>query len=280
MRGRNTSRMWVAAVAAIGVAACTDLGAVRDFAQVSAETGSYRAIVDSWEAHPTRMARYRPQSAALFAAQRAEREAQRDGLLALQEALTTYMASLGRLAADEAVTFRTATLAQAATKAGVFGANATGAVTALSDLLLRAGASAWRQREVAQVIGAANAPLQEIVAAARTFVREGVAAQDEAERAAIAFFYGSLERGSGDRAARQAVREWRELRDREVSQQAAAREAYLKALEAIGRGHQVLHDHRDRLSVEETTRQVRAVEAELRVLAAQLRPLLPSLLPI
>lgn len=66
MRGRNTSRMWVAAIAAIGISACTDLGAVRDFAQVSAETGSYRAIVDSWEAHPTRMARYRPQSAALF----------------------------------------------------------------------------------------------------------------------------------------------------------------------------------------------------------------------
>lgn len=76
------------------------------------------------------------------------------------------------------------------------------------------------------------------------------------------------------------MREWRELRDREVSQQAAAREAYLKALEAIGRGHQLLHDNRDRLSVEETIRQVRAVEAELRVLAAQLRPLLPSLLPI
>jgi hypothetical protein len=39
----------------------------------------------------------------------------------------------------------------------------------------------------------------------------------------------------------------------------------------IGEGHQTLHDNRDRLSAEETLRQIRAVNSQLRTIGRLLR---------
>jgi hypothetical protein len=263
-----------AIVVILSMSACTDLGAVRDFAKLSSETAAYRGVVQAYAAHPTRMTRYRPSLAHVYAAQRAQREAQREGLIALQETLTTYMTTLGALAADEAVTFRTNPLVQAASKVGAIEPSAVASVTAIGDLLFRAAANAWRQREVARIIGDANAPIQSTINDLRTFV-VAVGDEDRAERESLDQFYGVLERRSSDAAARQAVREWREWRDEQVIARSSGREAYLKALETIGRGHQLLYENRTRLSAEETIRQIRAVEAELRVAAELLRPLLP-----
>lgn len=254
-------------------AACTDLSAVRDFATLSAETGAYRGVVQTFAEHPARMVRYRPQLAPVFEANRAAREAEREGLIALQETLTAYMSSLGKLAADETITFQTAPLAQAAAKAGAIAPETVAPVSAVADLLLRAAAGAWRQREVVAIIDGANAPLQVIVAALKRTVG-AVADEEAAERTGIEQFYGTLERRSSDPAARQAMREWREVRDGDVIAQRSSREAFLKAIDAIGRGHQVLYDNRNQLSLAETIRQIRAVEAELKTAAALLRPLL------
>jgi hypothetical protein len=258
------------------VAACADLGAVRDFAKLSASTADYRALVQRYETQPDRVARYapRPPDATQLAQDRATRAMRVQPMLALQETLVTYMETLGRLAGDEAVAIDLNPLAAAAQKAGVVDAPTGALVSSVGDIILRAATGAARERGVRQMLEQGEAPVQAVIGRLRTLV--GAFAEDDAsERDRAATYYSFLARSSSDRAAQRAVSEWRDLRLAEIDSRAAGRTAYLAALDKISAGHRLLHARRDALSVSETVRQIRLLENELRVIGKNLQPLLP-----
>lgn len=247
------------------LAACTDLSAVRDFSRLAANTADYQVLVDRYATYGDRLAFYRERPVDV-----GDRAAQRQGLAALHTALTSYMAALGDLADDATVSVSTAPLAQAAEKASLFDPAMTPRVQALGDIVARAATGAWRQRELGRVIEAGNAPVQDITARLVRFA-EGLAAEDAEERRIAAFTYDLTARRSNDPAGLRALREWRAQRLAAIDARAAARDAFTAAMRTIGAGHQTLYDNRNRLSAEETLRQVRAVNGQLRTIGRLLQ---------
>jgi hypothetical protein len=254
-----------AAAVLLLAAACTDLSAVRDFSRLAANTADYRGLVERYAAYGDRLAFYRERPVDV-----GDRAAQREGLLALHTALTGYMAALGDLADDATVAVSTAPLAQAAQKASLFDTAMTPRVQALGDIVARAATGRWRQRELARVIEDGNAPVQDITARLVRFA-EGLAAEDLEERRIAAFTYDLAARRSNDPAGLRALREWRMQRLAEIDARAGSRDAFIAAMRRIGEGHQTLYDNRDRLSAQETLRQIRAVNGQLRTIGRLLQ---------
>lgn len=265
----------VAAIAfPLFIAACTDLSAVRDFAKTSSAVVESRAVIDGYVAHPSRMrAFFPPDRLALLEEQSRLRQNQKAGLEGLQQAIGTYMTTLGSLAADETVSFNTNPLVSQASKVGVIAPDLVGVVTAAGDLLLRAASSAWRQRETSRLIGDVHPHLVRMTDALRQFVTEAAAADDAQALSAIDAHYSLLIRRSRDPAGMAALGEWRIVREEAVRSREAARTAYLSALAKVRDGHQILFDRRNDLSLDDTIRQLRAAEAALRELGKVLEPL-------
>lgn len=255
----------VLAASLLALAACTDLSAVRDFSRLAAGTADYRGLVERYATYGDRLAFYRERPVEV-----GNRAEQRDGLIALHTALTGYMAALGDLADDATVSVSTAPLAEAAQKAGLFDAAMRPRVQALGDIVARAVTARWRQHELRRMIEAGNAPVQDITARLIRFA-EGLAAEDAEERQIAAFTYDLTIRRASDPAGIRALREWRMQRLAEIDARAAARDGFIAAMRRIGEGHQTLHDNRDRLSAEETLRQIRAVNSQLRTIGRLLR---------
>jgi hypothetical protein len=80
---------------------CTDLSAVRDFAQISYRAADYTALVDGYATFPGRQKQYAPEArhATLDQIQK-DRMRQLKGLLALHTRVQEYMEALGKLAAE------------------------------------------------------------------------------------------------------------------------------------------------------------------------------------
>lgn len=264
MRAKGPIRGGLAA-ALLLLAACTDLSAVREFSRLSAETAGYRVLVDRYAGFGDRLAFWRERPVDV-----GDRAAQREGLLALHAALTAYMDALGDLAGDETVAVSTAPLAEAAQRAGLFDAAMRPPVQALGDIVARAVTGTWRQRELSRVIEAGDAPVQDITARLIRFA-EGLAAEDAEERRIAAFTYDLTIRRANDPAGIRALREWRLQRLGEIDARAGPRDAFIAAMRRIGEGHRMLFDNRDRLSAEETLRQIRAVNSQLRTIGRMLR---------
>lgn len=272
-------RMPFAALLLLVSAGCTDLTAVRDFARTSSAVAESRPVIDSYAGHPSRMRQFFPPERALeLQEQTRRREAQKEGLNALQHSLSLYMSSLGSLAADETVSFSTNPLVTQVNKVGIISAESVTAVSAAGDLLLRAAASGWRQRETSRIIGEAHPHVLRIIETLETFVANATASDDAQALSAIDGYYGGLARRSRDPAGVAALAEWRAAREREVRDREPLRTAYIAALRKIRDGHQLLFDRRNDLSVEDTIRQIRAVESELREIGKRLDPLVSRVL--
>ena len=82
----------------------TNLKAIQDFANLSAESAEYTTLVDEYIEFPARQKRYQPPNRhAGLETMAQERATQKPALLLRQSIVETYMNSLGRLAADELV---------------------------------------------------------------------------------------------------------------------------------------------------------------------------------
>lgn len=264
MRSTGLIRSGLAA-ALLLLAACTDLSAVRDFSRLAAGTADYRGIVQRYADYGERRVRY-----GLPRIDVGERQAQAAGLLAMQDAITTYMGALGALADDRVVTVSANPLVDAAVKAGAVDTAASSTVTALGDLILRAATGRYRQGQIGEVIAAANAPVQDLAARLIRFAGS-TADEDREEATALRFFYGGLDRRSNDPAGKRALTEWRDLRLQQITARAPSRDAYIAGMRKIAEGHQLLTDNRGRLSVDETVRQVRAVNDQLQRIGRELQ---------
>lgn len=264
MRSTGLIRSGLAAVLLL-LAACTDLSAVREFSRQAANTAEYRGIVQRYASYGERRVRY-----GLPPIDVGDRQAQAAGLLAMQDAITAYMGALGTLADDRVVAVNANPLVDAAAKAGVVEPAASATVTALGDIILRAAAGRYRQSQIGDVIAAANPPVQDLTARLIRFA-EATADEDREEANALRFFYGGLDRRSNDPAGKRALTEWRDLRIEQITARRPSRDAYIAGMRKIAEGHQLLYDNRGRLSVDETVRQVRAVNDQLQRIGRELQ---------
>jgi hypothetical protein len=187
----------------------------------------------------------------------------------MQEALSIYLSALGTLASDGVLPFREDPFEPLAPRAAAADEAGAGAVATLGAFLRNASHTNMQASEMRDAIVAADPTVQALVAALSAAVVRSASGEAE-DRAAAAASYARLEREARDRAARQATRDLAALRDREFATRAAARAQYGAVLARIAEGHALLKTRARHITQEETVRQVRAAEDNLRRAAALL----------
>jgi hypothetical protein len=265
------SRLAACALALLG-GACgpPDYTAVRDWARTAGLAADYPPVSAPWAGVPVAMAPVSPTTGAEVPNPATTAfGATSDGILAMQEALSVYLAALATLASDGVLPFRDDPFARLAPRAAAAGEAGGRAVAALGAFLRNASHTNMQAPEMRDAIVAADPTVQALVAALSAAVARSASGEAE-HRAAAAAYYARLEREARDRAARQATRDLAALRDREFATRAAAHAQYRTVLARLAEGHALLRARARHITQEETVRRVRAAEDSLRRAAALL----------
>jgi len=254
----------------------TNLKAIQDFANLSAESAEYTALVDEYVEFPNRQKRYQPPSRhASLDTMAQERATQKTALLLRQSILETYMHSLGRLAADEIVdnTEKLGNLSAALQKQAGTNPEETEAYKKIAGILTKVASDRWRQRQLRELIEQSNPPVQRILGVLKQIVSDGFGGDLQTEQAAIKNYYSTLIMESNDPAGKAALAEWKELRTSQVQDRSQAVQTYRTILDNISDGHQQLFDRRDALDSKQVLQQVAQSVKDLRTLLDTIKQL-------
>ena len=254
----------------------TNLKAIQDFANLSAESAEYTALVDEYVEFPNRQKRYQPPSRhASLEAMAQERATQKSALLLRQHIIETYMNSLGRLAADDIVdnTEELGTLSAALQNQAGTNPQETEAYEKMAGILTKVAIDRWRQRQLQDLIEQANPPLQQILGALQHIVSDGFGGDLQTEEAAIQNYYTTLIMESNDPAGKAALAEWKELRTSQAQERAQAVQTYRTVLDKISEGHQQLFDGRHQLDSKQVLEQVKHAVKDLQSLLDAIKKL-------
>ena len=253
-----------------------NLKAIQDFANLSAESAEYTALVDEYIEFPTRQKRYQsPSRHASLQTMTQERATQKTALLLRQSILETYMNALKRLAADELVdnTEELAQLSAALQNQAGTNPQDTEAYGKIAGILTKVATNRWRQHQLREFIEQANPPIQHILGALERIVADGFGGDLQTEEAAIHNYYSTLIMESNDPAGKAALAEWKEVRTSQVQDRSEAIQTYGTLLHKISDGHQQLYDRRHELNRKEVLQQVTYAVKDLRSLLATLKKL-------
>ncbi|MET0266778.1 MAG: hypothetical protein ABW202_14310 [Duganella sp.] len=250
---------------------CANLGAIRDFGALSADSASYTALTEDYLGSPERSKRYtlRKDDAqrTRLTEQAREREQLRVPLQLYHQAVSDYMAALATLAADEVTNYdgQINPLVDAASSNGLIPAQQADLVKAIGTLLTDAATNAYRQRELKQLITRANAPLQGILAdTVRLMAAFDSAIADE--KALYHAYYDELMHLAGQREPVAAELLWSQhgaiVQGFARRQQALA--PYIDTLKTIAAAHQSLYDNRDKIADQEVLDQLKQYTRKIR----------------
>ncbi len=246
---------------------CVDLKAIQDFANISAESAEYTALVDNYVEFPNRQKRYQPADRhAQLDAMAQERMTRKTELLLRHEIVEEYMEALGQLAADEIVD-QSEELSQLTTNLqSQAGANPaeTEAFGKIAGILTKAVSDGWRKRQLQELIEQANDPLQTILKSLKQIVVDGFGGDDQNEQFAIQSYYRTKIAQSNDPAGIAALMEWQELRVADLSNHTQTIQTYATLLDEVSEGHQKLFDERKDLANAQLLQQIQQSVKELK----------------
>ena len=160
----------LAGLCALLLSGCANLGAIQEFARTSADSAAYTRLTDEYVNSPETSKLYTLENdageRARLDAQAAERKPQAARLLLMHQALASYMAAVGELAADGLAEADSELdgMFDAAVKANYVDETTGAPLRSISKILAEAALNGYRQRELNKVIAAANAPLQQLIA--------------------------------------------------------------------------------------------------------------------
>ncbi|MEO6201845.1 MAG: hypothetical protein ABIP82_01280 [Nitrospirales bacterium] len=254
----------------------TNLKAIQDFGNLSAESARYTTLVDEYLEFPNRQKRYQPQSRhANLDVMAQDRATQQTALLLRQSIIETYMKSLGRLAADEVVdnTEELAQLSAALKSQAATNPQEAEAYKKIAGIVTTVAVKRWRQDQLQNLIEQANPPIQQILESLRHIVSDGFGGDQQTEEAAIQNYYMTLTMESQDPAGKAALAEWKEFRMSQVDERSEAVKIYGKVLDNISDGHQRLFDQRQNLTNKEVLQQVGNSVKDLRTLLETIKNL-------
>lgn len=192
-----------------------------------------------------------------------------DAMNAMQQSLSTYLQALGTLSADGLLMIREDPLAEYAPRVAPTSPKGAEAIQTLGALLKERGRSLARAPQLRATIREADAPVQALIAA----MQESITALEPVEtsvREQARARYQRLLREARDEPSRQTLRDLAALHEAGFANRAAAISNYQTVLTDIAKGHALLKERVSHLTQEETARQIRAAEAELRRAGARL----------
>jgi hypothetical protein len=239
----------------IAIFACVNLKAIRQFADVSADTTGYASLTTDYVNSFEVLKKYEPKDMQAELDKRSkERKDQQKALMALHQGVKEYMYALGSLASDELVSYDKSldSLTSEMKTAKLFDEKQINAYSALTRIILKASTDAYRQRQLGQIIGESNSDLQLLLNAMQTIVEKAFVSSLENEVTALNKFYQNVitaaEKAPPQQAAIQLLRESSETkRDAIIGKQQSC-SLYVQTLKKIRDGHQLLYDSRDDLS--------------------------------
>jgi hypothetical protein len=246
---------------------CTTLTAVREWSKTSLEATQYNELVTTYANTPERLKRYDPSGP--WDDQISLRKSQAEALKQILSVVSDYMAALAILSADSTVDYSkdvdTLTKAIGGLNAGI-STDTLGAVGSVVKTILGAAAKAYQARQVATIVEQANGPLQVILRGElRQIVDQDFRTDLKVEKAALDRYYDSLQQtGSPSPAAKEALKEWKELRLEQNAIRVKAVDAYLVVLDKVAEGHQKLYDNRNKLDAKTLIKDLHSLVVDLR----------------
>ena len=261
------------------IAACApDYTHVRDWAGTASFAADYPAVALGRAPEPDPILRPAPAALPANAGQNQPAEAPNSaGIVAMQEALATYLTSLSTLAADGVLPYPEDPFVELAARAGQASEPGGRAVAELGALLRRSTRINARAPQMRATIAAADEAVQTLVTALSDAIvqTEPMATQARLDLAAT---YAQMEREAREPGTRQSIRHWAALFDREFAAQAAVRMQYRLVLTRIAEGHTLLKARAGHMTQEETARLIRAQADRLQRASAML-PRAPLSMP-
>lgn len=261
------------ALCALLLAGCANLGAIQEFAKTSADSAAYTKLTDEYINSPDTSKRYTLESEAdkraALDALALQRKPQAARLLLMHQALSSYMTTLGELAADDLPEADTELdgMFDAAAKANYIDESTGAPLRSLTKVLAEAALNGYRQRELNKVIAAANAPLQQLIAHQLT-IMEGYRESLAVERAMQVSHQRVLSAMARDKGrepvAAELIWERSNLTAAQFAQREQALPKYVDTLKQIAAGHQALYDNRDQLSSKEVAAQIKRYTKRIR----------------
>lgn len=241
---------------------CANLKSIRAFSEISSESATYTAFTNDYVGSLERQKGYQNNIEEKEKLDNIieRRKAQLSGLLAIHKGVSDYMSALGELASDEVISYdksldlMSKEMEKIKDENGkpVFEKKEIDAFGALSKLLAKAATDAYRQNKLKEIIESANDDFQELITALTKCVEEGYVESLNNEKEAVKKYYEKIlktaENNPPQDAAIELLRERYIEKKDAVEAKIAAAESYVKILNKIGEGHQLLYNDRDRIS--------------------------------
>jgi hypothetical protein len=268
-----SERLWQAVVVvllATGLLGCASFKEVSTFALLSAKGAGYDEVIRDYIGAVDRRKQYQPQKfQAELAALKVSREAQSAALDLLQRTITEYMQGLDSLASGNIRSYDESLedFGENLNKVSLLDAKEMDAVGALSTLLARSVTAVYRQHEVRKLIQDGNQPLQDVVAATRKIVRNGIIPDLQAESALVERYFDNFMLAPDNPAEPVAMTLAKERKAEELSRvlvRIQMAQHYDEVLEKAAAGHQYLYEHREMISSDKLRRQFKPYVEALR----------------
>jgi len=246
---------------------CVSLKAIQNFAEKSMQTSAYEAFVDDYRDSLARTQQYERELKGTDAAKLEEweqqnseklnmRENHKKGLKTIHITVVQYMACLATLASDNLFTYDTAMkgLAGELVANPAFSAQSkeVKAVGTISGILLQAFGETYRQDKLKTIIRDANAPFQDLIGSLKEFMGLYVTVLAN-EKNVLEADYGVLIKYRNEKEPTGVVLANSILIEKQAVLASRVKSAnkYIELLNEIGKGHQYLYDHMDKLSDKE-----------------------------
>lgn len=252
---------------------CANLGAIQEFARTSADSAAYTQLTDEYINSPETSKRYTLESEAdkraALDAKALERKPQAARLMLMHQALSSYMTTLGELAADDLAEADTEldAMFNAAAKANYVDETTGAPLRSISKILVEAALNGYRQRELNKVIAAGNAPLQQLIAnqlAIMEGYRESLAVERAMQVSHQRALYAMARDKGREPVAAELLWERGNLTAAQFAQREKALPKYVETLKQIAAGHQALYDNRESLSNKEVAAQIKRYTKRIR----------------
>lgn len=243
---------------------CANLKSIRAFSEISSEATTYATFADDYIKTVERQKRYQDASQhSKLDEIIKEREAQQSVLLAVHKEVSDYISTLGELASDEIISYdksldemsKKMEIIKDKDGKPVFEKAQIDAFGALSKLLAKAATDAYRQNKLQKIIESSNKDFQIIIAILKKYIEIGYIESLKNERGAVEKYYDTIIMTAKmnppqDAAIELVMDKFIERKDAIDTKKKAA-ESYLKILNKIGEGHQLLYDKRNEISSEQ-----------------------------
>ncbi|MGD0627196.1 MAG: hypothetical protein ABSB32_21150 [Thermodesulfobacteriota bacterium] len=242
---------------ALGVSGCVDLKAIRAFSEISSQAAAYTTFTDDYVRSIERQKSYQPedQQENLEPIIK-EREAQRDVWLAIHKEISAYMTALAKLSSDHIISYDNS-LGEMSRKMETikdengkqfFKKEEVDAFGGLARLLAKAATDSYREKELKEIIESSNKDFQVIIALLKRFMEMGYVESLKNEKVAVKKYYEDLIEAAKLNPDQQAAIEFLSIdRQGAIDKKRKAAESYVKILNKIGEGHQLLYDKRSQI---------------------------------